>query len=119
MFINVSNHPSANWQEAQLAAAETFGSIIDLPFPDIHPDWDGEEIDRLVDEYEQRIKEYGNSVVLVQGEFTFTHRLVNRLKSLGFTVVASCSARRVTEEKNEDGDLIRTSRFAFVRFREY
>ena len=118
-MINVSNHPSACWQKAQLAAAETYGDVIDLPFPDIHPDWDGEEIDRQVDKYEQRIKEYGNSVVLVQGEFTFTYRLVNRLKSLGFTVVAACSARRVTEEKNEGGDLIPTSHFAFVRFREY
>ena len=33
MFINFSNHPSANWGTEQINEAEKYGRIVDLPFP--------------------------------------------------------------------------------------
>lgn len=33
MFINFSNHPSANWSREQLEAARRYGEVADLSFP--------------------------------------------------------------------------------------
>ena len=41
MFINLSNHPSTNWSEKQLADARQYGDIVEYPFPDI-PATEGE-----------------------------------------------------------------------------
>ena len=39
MLINLSNHPVANWESAQIKEAESsFISIFDLNFPNIPPD---------------------------------------------------------------------------------
>ena len=33
VFVNFSNHPSFRWSAEQLSAAETYGRVIDEPFP--------------------------------------------------------------------------------------
>ena len=35
MFLNFSNHPSDRWNKAQRQAAERYGEIRDVPFPDV------------------------------------------------------------------------------------
>ena len=35
-FINVSNHPSVSWSVRQRENAETYGQIMDIPFPGVN-----------------------------------------------------------------------------------
>lgn len=117
MFINLTNHPSSLWSEDQLAAAEHFGEVVDIPFPDISPEADEEEINSMAEDYVEKILSYGNDkdiTVHVMGEMTFVYALVMRLKALGITCVASTTERMV---KEVDGKKI--SEFKFVQFREY
>lgn len=119
MFINLTNHASVNWSEKQRANAMEYGEIMDIPFPTIKPTSTSEEIDNLVNQYADMILSYGKPVVMLQGEYIFTYRLVNQLKRNGIQVLASCSERKTIETKGEDGVTIRKSIFEFVGFKEY
>lgn len=120
MFINVSNHSSEKWSQAQKAAALYYGEIVDIPFPNIDPRATLQDISHLVKEYAQKILEFFEApVVMVQGEYTFTHRLVNCLQSYNITVVSACSERKTVESVAEDGTVIKRSEFVFVQFRQY
>lgn len=119
VFINLSNHSSKKWNEKQKKNAEQFGPIIDLPFPAIDPYGTSLEIDRLVQSYYEKIAAYDNPVVMVQGEFIFTFRLVTKLKANGIKTVASCSERRTIEYIDDNGFTARKSEFEFVNFKEY
>ena len=118
MFINVSNHPSADWSEKQISEAEKYGEITDLPFPMIDPLFNDDEINELVDKYYQEIIKYKDPAVMVMGEFVFSYRLITKLKGSGITVLASCS-RRVAQETTQGDQVMRQSVFKFVKFREY
>ncbi len=118
MFINLSNHLSRDFLKEQKMEAEKFGKIIDIPFPSIDATFDLEEVDDLAEEYFQKILQYENPVVMLQGEFVFTYRLLKRLENAGIRVVASCTERKVTEWK-EDGKIIKNAEFEFVQFRDY
>lgn len=119
MFINLSNHPSSLWSRQQLAAAEAYGEVVDVPFPLISPYASEEEIDALVADYRERIVAYEKPVVMLQGEFVFTYRLVKRLKEEGVLVLASCTDRKTVEKQEADGSTTKTSVFEFVGFRAY
>ena len=54
-FINHTNHPSARWEEAQRCAAEAYGVIADIPFPQIPADWDEDAVRRLAEENAREI----------------------------------------------------------------
>ena len=120
MLINLSNHPSPNWPSQQLAAAQVYGKIIDLPFPDINPSGDEEYIQSLASEYIDMINNYQLSTVNCQlsvhimGEMTFTFAMVNALQNRNITCVASTTERISSEESG-----VKTSEFRFVQFREY
>ena len=61
MFINFTNHPSGLWSKAQLDAASTYGKIVDLPFPNVPPQFLEEEVQRMAAELkEASILQYGN-----------------------------------------------------------
>lgn len=118
-FINVSNHTSSDWQTDQLNAAKLIGTIYDIPFPMISPDWDTEKVAMLVDVYRKKIKELlpepdGISVIHVMGESVFTFMLVSLLLSEQYIVVASTTERIVSYEGDK-----KISTFKFVRFRSY
>ena len=122
MLINLSNHPSSLWGEEQTkAAAEKYGKVIDLPFPAIDPEAGPDAIALLADQYEVKIRKLlaaentGAFAVHVMGELTFCFALVARLQKFGITCLASTTRR----ETIENGDGLKTSRFEFVRFREY
>ncbi len=117
LFINLSNHPSSSWSSAQLEAARRYGDIVDLPFPVIPPDADENVIQGYAQATLRKIVQthLPPSTVHVMGEMTVTLLLVNALQSLGYTCIASTSARDVSV--NEEGDKI--AHFDFVRFREY
>ena len=47
-FLNVSNHPVADWSQAQRAGALALGSaLVDVPFPHVDPAADDREIANL------------------------------------------------------------------------
>ncbi|HZZ80169.1 MAG TPA: TM1812 family CRISPR-associated protein [Gemmataceae bacterium] len=113
-FINLSNHPSANWGEAQTKAALAFADRIeDIAFPAVPPDADERAIEVLAETCMAQIPP-GTSHALVQGEFTLTVELVRRLQVRGITCLAATSTRNV-----EEADGRRVSTFTFVRFRAY
>ncbi len=119
MFINLSNHGSQDWGEEQRAAAEQYGEIVDLPFPQIPVDIRSEEIDALVAEYLDKINNFQTDAIMVMGEFVFCFRLITALKQQGKKVLASTTERRVIELRQEDGTVTKTSEFVFCGFREY
>ena len=119
VFINLSNHSSDKWGDAQLSVARTYGEIVDIPFPMISPAAGSDEIDALVREYLDKLSAFDIFAVMLQGEFVFTYRLVNALKSNGITVLSACSERKAVEHIDSNGRTQRESIFEFVQFREY
>ena len=119
VFVNVSNHPSSQWSEAQLAAARQFGKITDIRFPAIDPTDSPEKIQRLAESTGKFLRALGKPVVMVQGEFTFTYHLVRYLQSVGIRAVVSCSRRVSDEYVDEKGETVKISTFRFEGFRDY
>ena len=119
IFINHTNHPSAKWSVEQKTAAEIFGKIVDIPFPDVPPSFNTEEIHELVLNKLQEILELAPVAVLCQGEFNYTVAMAEELKKRGITVMAATSERIVSEVIESDGSTKRVSVFNFVRFRPY
>ncbi len=118
IFINLSNHPYSQWSEEQLEAAKNYGECVDLPFPQIDPMSNDEDIEKLVDEYTNKIFEIGqgkNVTVHVMGEMSFTFAIITRLKEVGIRCVCSTSYRLVKDEGNGK----RYVEFIFKKFRNY
>lgn len=61
---------------------------------------------------------YNNPYVLIQGDFGATYLLVNYAKSLLMTPVYS-TTKRISCEKNVDGEIVKTSYFKHILFRRY
>lgn len=119
MLINLSNHSQEFWDKAQMRQAiDKYGSVIDVPFPNVLPTASCKEIEQQAkDLFGRLIAEYGSSspVFHVMGEMTLTFHLVTLLKAEGYTCVASTSERKVSY--TEDG--VKNVVFKFVCFREY
>lgn len=118
VFINFTNHPSAGWGERQKEEAMALGRIVDLTFPAVPTDADPEKLDMMVGEYMGRIDELRNGqacVVHIQGEMTFTFRMVTALKARHI-----CCKSSVTERNTVDlGGGKSQSVFVFAGFRDY
>jgi isopentenyldiphosphate isomerase len=121
MLLNLSNHPFENWSENQKALAKKlYGSVADVPFPQIDPHADEKEISKLAEEFFQIcMRELGESrdeknAVHLMGEFTFVFKLAKKLISNGIEVIASTTERVATESNGK-----KISEFKFVRFRRY
>lgn len=115
MLLNLSNHPSPTWPEAQMQAAmEQYGSVQDMPFPNISPDATADEVRRLAEQYEVKVRQADPAAVHLMGEMTFTFALVQRLQAIGIPCLAS-TTERIAEER--EGQKIVT--FRFVQFRNY
>lgn len=119
MFVNCTNHPYSIWGDAQRSAAEVYGEVVDLPFPNVDPTLGPDHIRRLVDDYAQRVEAMHAKAVLVAGEFTFTFMLVDKLLVDGENVVCACSSRTTQEVRRPDGSNEKTSVFVFEQFRPY
>jgi hypothetical protein len=116
MLLNLSNHPSSSWPDKQLQEArKSYGTIEDLPFPQIDPEASEESIDKLAEQYLAKILDMQPKAVHLMGELTFTFALIRLLQSQGIICVASTTHR--TSEVLDDGKKI--SKFEFVRFRTY
>jgi len=114
-LLNLSNHPASGWPDNQKKLGrELYGSIDDLPFPQIDPDWSHEKVEALADDYFNRVLRRRPAAVHLMGEMTFTLALVQRLKAAGILCLASTTNRLVKEENGQ-----KIVRFQFVRFRAY
>lgn len=114
MFINLSNHPSSLWSPEQLDAAKEYGKIVDIPFPTIDPQKDKAYIDKLVDDYFNKVVTTAEGcpvfTVHLMGEMNFSFALLERLRNHNVICVAS------TTQRSSDGT---NNQFKFVRFRNY
>lgn len=122
VFVNLSNHPIAQWGEDQVQAAKALvgpgGIIRDVPFPKVEPtSTDLNYLYRLAEETIAKVKEDQGVVThaMVQGEHTLTFLLVSKLQRLGIKCVAGTTDRLV--ETLPDGTKL--SKFVFRGFREY
>ena len=119
VFVNLSNHASVNWQKEQREAAEKYGEIVDVPFPYVSSLFSEADIDAIGKETVKKITEMDPTAVMCQGEFTLTYRIVTELLKKGIPCVAACTERIAREIVSEDGTILKTSEFRFVRFRNY
>jgi CRISPR-associated protein Csx16 len=122
-FVNLSNHPVEDWSAAQVSAAEAFGlgPPVDCSpgFPQVDPDADDEAVADLAKETVERVARMNPGVVFVSGEFTLTFAIVAGLRGRGIRCVAATTRRTASEQVQPDGAVVRTSRFEFVRWREF
>lgn len=117
VFINVSNHPSQKWSEKQLKAAEYYGEIVDMDFPQIPAEEDAVELHDLANMSVKnilRLYKDAHITIHIMGEMNFTYAFVHIAKAHGINCVASTTERIVTEK-----DGVKTSVFNFVQFRRY
>lgn len=120
MLLNLTNHPSKNWNTTQSrAAVEQWGTIQDFPFPTVYPEWDGAEIARCADAVAEEAMALNPDAILCQGEMTLCFALVSRFQQSDIPVMAASSARDVVETVRSDGSTRKEVAFHFVRFREY
>lgn len=116
MFVNLTNHPSTGWSKEQLTATEQYGEIVDIPFPNIEPDYTTEFVNSLAETTVNALTAFGKNITVhVMGEMTFTYAVVSQLKVQGIRCLASTTERNTII--TPDGKKI--SEFKFVQFREY
>ena len=119
MFLNFSNHASANWSDQQKNAAIALGGeIVDVPFPQVSATADEAEIRALAERCADQLCAQHPDAVMCQGEFGLTYSVVTLLKARGVRTVYSCAERNTAERKTENGTL-KTVEFCFVRCRDY
>lgn len=117
VFLNLSNHSYDSWNVEQKEAAAVYGRCIDIPFPLVNAWADESVIDQLADRLEQEVMKYAEHyqvTVHLMGEMTLCFALLTRLGRRGIPCVASSASRNVIEKEG-----VRTSVFAFSRFRRY
>lgn len=121
MFINFTNHSVSTWSNAQKRAAEKYGNIREIHFPNVSPYASADDIKLFADNYVSQIvsllpKDEDNAV-LCQGEFSLCIAVIEKLKERNIKVLCACSERRVIE--NFDGEKnIKKAEFYFVGYRE-
>lgn len=111
-MINLSNHPSSKWSQAQLNAC--CNPVIDIPFPNVPPDATDEYIAIMANTLFLQIEQLEDMEIHVMGEMTLTFYLVHLLLENGYTVFASTTNRNVVEK-----DGVKSVVFEFCQFRNY
>lgn len=120
MLINFTNHSSSNWSaEQRSVATDAFGSIVDIPFPEVDPAFGSDRIIDVAETQVAKIAALSPDAVLCQGEFSLAFAVTALLIKKGIKVVCACSERNVMETIDNDGNTVKKAVFKFVRFREY
>ena len=118
LLVNLSNHPYERWSEEQKEAAKEYGEVRDMPFPNIDPEEDTEQIRKTADEYISEVvglsAEYAVTVHLM-GEMSFVVYAVSRLSERGIRCICSTSERDVDDLGGGEKKVA----FHFKRFRDY
>jgi len=126
MFINISNHPSSRWSEAQLSAAKALGcgDVWDIAFPNVPPGASPDEVTTLAFTTIGKCSDLLHSrweeprIFMVQGEFSLTYKITSLLHFVKEVVVVACSERKTVERQLEDGKTSKEAVFEFVQFRK-
>ena len=120
MLINLTNHPSANWNEEQREeAVRQWGKIEDYSFPAVGSEWDNVSMMQYAQAIVSEVVKMNPDAVLCQGEMSMTFLLVAMLQKKGIPVYAATSERRAKEELQPDGSICKSVVFSFVMFRKY
>lgn len=116
VLINHSNHPSDKWDDEQRMG---WDRIFDLPFPNISPEADTEEVLRIVHEQLKELKKLTENIgadadvyVMLQGEFTYCY-IFRDLLNKPYHIAIPTTRRDVVEIP----DGTKVSKFRFVRWR--
>lgn len=121
MFINFTNHLASAWSNKQREAAEQYGKIIEIEFPNVSPYNSSEDVKLLADNYvSQIVKLLPNdekNAVLCQGEFSLCVAVIEKLKVRKIKVLCACSERNVVEDFDGEKNT-KKAEFRFVGFRE-
>ena len=128
MLINLSNHPSTQWQEAQIETAiNEYGIVQDMSFPEVKPEAIFEEIEILAKKYVTDCLAYFEDfrksaqkndkpdAVHIMGEMTFTYQFVQQMSREGILCVASTTKRNTKDLPGGE----KLFKFNFVSFRPY
>ena len=119
-MLNFTNHSSSDWSFSQLESAiERWDTVVDIPFPDVHPDFDEDQIIQLAETIVKKAVVLHPDAVLCQGEMTLAFSFVHMFHAYGIPVYAATSCRQSKEEVTEDGETQKQSIFRFVKFRKY
>ena len=123
MLINLSNHPSSKWgDEQQLQAATKYGEVVDIPFPNIPPDWSHEQVHDCAWHYAntvvyEQVPAGGKFAVHLMGETSFVVAFARYWRDLTDDEVdLLCSTTERIVEEMPDGS--KQSTFRFVQFRQ-
>ncbi len=119
MFINFSNHPSANWPPKQRAAAESLGEVKDIAFPSITPELSENDIIALVDTYLKKYPWDTADPVFLAGEYCFAFAMTDLLLSRGVRALCTESNLKLVSGPMENGTTRRTATLEFLRFTNY
>lgn len=119
LLVNLSNHPYKDWSEDQKKAAEKYGEVQDMAFPEIDP---AMKIDKIkkeiavaqIDEIKNMCKER-RVTVHIMGEMSYTFYVVSQLKAFGIRCICSTSER----DTEDLGGGEKKVSFHFKRFRDY
>jgi hypothetical protein len=120
-FLNLSNHPCADWSEVQTQAALALGAshVQDLRFPQVDPNASTEQVQDLARQVAAQVAALQPAAVHVAGELCLTLALVGLLQAQGLPVVCATTRRDTTEETLPDGSTRKLARFHFVQWRAY
>lgn len=118
VLVNISNHPSAKWSDAQKSV---FDKIIDIPFPNVDPKATTTQIHELAEEYATKfyrsISIEDCCFINLVGEFSFCYILRSKLDNFyGFQFVVATTERQVVETV-VDGITKKDVTFSFVQWR--
>jgi len=123
MFFNISNHPSSNWSEKQISAAKKLnGEIVDIPFPNVNPNLNSDDVRKLeqdiLDTIRKFVPEISGHYFMIQGEFSLCYYLFREISQLDGNIVVATTERKVIETVNHDGTVSKITQFKFVQFRK-
>lgn len=121
MLLNLSNHPSSDWEKAQMdEALRLYGTVHDIPFPAIDPEWNLDTVRLAALQCAktcigllQQSTDQSNAVH-VMGELTFCFSFVHLMQQQNIACMASTTTR--VAKNTTDGKL---SQFHFKQFRSY
>jgi len=94
--------------------------IEDVPFPNIPPDWDKDDVADLADEVLTKIQIANDaSFIVINGEMNFVFSFVSFAIRRGIRCFTATTERISEDKKNKDGETVKESIVKFVRLREY
>ena len=118
IFINFSNHPKVKWSNVQIEAAEEFGDIVDVQFPNVSPYATEQDVQELSQKCLKEILQFNPYAVMCQGEYSLTYNITCELRKRNIPVVVTTTERVVSEYINQEGTTIKKIKYNFIKFRQ-